>query len=220
MKVGTDGVLLGAWVNVANRYRALDVGTGSGLISLMLAQRNCSLIVDAIEIDKSAARQAAENVFNSKYNAQVRVICEDFLTFADSALQKYDLIVSNPPFFSDSLKAPSQQRTMARHDESLNFEDLLRCCISLLSRDGIVALIYPSELMQRILIFAESIGLFPVRVCQVFPKPGSAPKRVLIELSLNQGNKLESSSLVIEVGRHVYSEEFTLLTRDFYLDKT
>lgn len=218
MKVGTDGVLLGAWAGVDQKANALDVGTGSGLVALMLAQRNNMLEVDALEIDASAAGQALENVRNSAFAKQISVHPVDFMSFVKTSMKKYDLIVSNPPFFSDSLRSPSSGRTAARHNDSLNLSDLIRSGAGLLTKKGTMALIYPIEYLGNILEISGLYGLSPSRICKVFPKPESLPKRVLIELSFGVA-ACEESELTIEVGRHVYTEEFKYLTRDFYLEK-
>ncbi len=218
MKVGTDGVLLGAWADVLGRRKALDVGSGSGLISLMLAQRNSSLKIDALEIDKEAALQASENILESPFSSQITVQNFDFHEFLITQNDKYDLIVSNPPFFTDSLKSPSSQRTTARHNDSLQPDDLIRGCAELLSPEGIVSVIYPFEFLQQIIEIGNTVGLFPARICQVIPKPNALPKRVLIELSRKPTTCIEST-LVIEIERHSYSDEFKELTKDFYLER-
>ncbi|MBP1616233.1 MAG: hypothetical protein H6Q14_60 [Bacteroidetes bacterium] len=218
MKVGTDGVLLGAWANVCEKTNILDVGAGSGLISLMLAQRDGLLQVDALEIDPAAAEQAQENVKNSRFEKQILVYNADFVHFAKKNVKKYDLIVSNPPFFKDSLRSPSTQRTAARHSDNLDAEDLIGLGATLLARNGTIALIYPIEFLETLLQIGEQSGLSPSRICKVFPKPEGTPKRVLIELSLGE-KECEESELTIEIERHVYTDEFARLTHDFYLDK-
>ncbi len=218
MKVGTDGVLLGAWTNVKGKTKVLDVGAGSGLVSLMLAQRNNMLEIDALEIDPSAAGQARENASSSRFVKQIHVYNVDFMYFETDSLRKYDLIVSNPPFFKDSLKSPSAQRTAARHDDNLNPEDLIGVSAKLLAKNGTIALIYPVEFLGRILVIAKQVGLYPSRICKVFPKTEGAPKRVLLELSFGE-KECEESELRIEIERHHYTDQFRNLTSGFYLDK-
>lgn len=219
MKVGTDGVLLGAWTHLEGKKKVLDIGAGSGLVSLMLAQRNPESEVESIEIDAAAAQQAEENVENNpSFSSRVTVRCTDFVEWARRSVAKYDLIVSNPPFFKNSLKSPSDQRTAARHGYALNIDDLIGLSAGLLSPNGAIALIYPAEFLEEILRIGRSSGLFPSRVCKVFPKPGSPAKRVLVELSF-AADPCEESELTIEMERHVYTEEFRKLTQEFYLDK-
>lgn len=219
MKVGTDGVLLGAWADVSGKTTALDIGAGSGLISLMLAQRNSLLQIESLEIDPSAAEQAQENIRNSlRFAGQITVHCADFTQWGKESPRKYDLIVSNPPFFKNSLKSPSIERTAARHGDNLDSGTLIGLGASLLADEGTIALIYPAEFLDDILDAGSQSGLSPSRICKVFPKPGSAPKRVLIEFSFAE-KTCEESELAIEKERHVYTDEFKELTRYFYLDK-
>ena len=218
MKVGTDGVLLGAWADVADKRTALDVGCGSGLVSLMLAQRNRNLKIDAVEVDVSAADQAAENISASIFSTQIDVVKEDFIAFAFASNKKYDLIVSNPPFFSNSLKSPTKQRNAARHDDGLCPEDLLHLSAKLLTSEGVFVVIYPFDSLEKIIEIGKNEGLFPLRICTVYPTPNSQPKRVLVEMSLKEKHCFETN-LIVEMERHVYSEEFKEMTREFYLDK-
>ena len=213
MKVGTDGVLLGAWANVQNIKNVLDVGTGSGLIALMLAQRNRNMLIDAIDIDSSAVEQAGENVIKSPFFSQIRCFNTSLQDYARNCNQKYDLIVSNPPYFEQSLKSPQKNRSIARHTDSLSVNELIRISSELLSSDGRLAVIYPFEYKDYLL---EQDNLYATRVTNVYPVPGSLPKRVLIELS-KQKYSLEENDLLIEKERHVYSDEFIGLTKDYYL---
>lgn len=218
MKVGTDGVLLGAWTNVENKKTALDVGSGSGLVSLMLAQRNKDLKIDALEIDSSAAEQSIENIHDSPFAKQISVLCTDFIQFAENIEHKYDLIVSNPPFFENSLKSPQQQRTTARHNDSLLPETLIRLSAKLLTSRGTLVVIYPFDLFDKILEIAQTERFFITKTCTVYPTQTSKAKRILIEMSLDPAST-EESKLTIEIERHVYTEAFQNLTREFYLEK-
>jgi len=213
MKVGTDGVLLGAWTDCSRSEKILDVGTGSGLIALMLAQRSNALI-DALDIDENACKQAAYNVEKSIFLDRIRIIQSDFNDFY--ADYKYDLIVSNPPYFTNSLPAPDSQRNIARHNHALSFEILLKKSITLLTGKGKIALILPYDAENQIQSLAESNGLFLCRETIVRPKPDANPKRILLEYSKIK-TEPETSTLYIEKERHVYSEEFRKLTEEFYL---
>lgn len=216
MKVGTDGVLLGAWARVDNAQKVLDIGSGSGLISLMLAQRNSHLNVYAIDIDSAAIEQTQYNVQQSPFARRIGFQNISFDAFVKQTDLKFDHIVSNPPFFIDSLKSPDKQRSTARHTDTLPAEDLISNAAKVLAEDGRVSLIYPTEYKEEIYKLAELYGLFVTRLTLVYPTPTSKAKRILVELSKKE-SVVEENSLLIEKERHVYSDEFVSLVRDFYL---
>ena len=216
MKVGTDGVLLGAWANIPEPYRVLDIGTGTGLIALMIAQRYDDTIIDAIDVDTNAIVQSAENVGRSPFAPRIQCIEKSLQDFYQDSSKEYDAIVSNPPFFIGSLKSPHQGRTLARHTDSLPVEDLVRISCCFLSGEGKLSFIYPSDYKGRLLDIAEQNGLHVSRITNVFPTPVSVSKRILVELSKNEIPFMETD-LLIEKERHVYSDEFTALVKDFYL---
>lgn len=215
MKVGTDGVLLGAWSDIRNGWSALDVGTGSGLIALMLAQR-ANAMIDAIDIDTQAYKQATENIRNSIFNNQIKVYHIPFDSYVQSSEKKYDLVVSNPPYFSRSFKCPDSQRSMARHNDRLPINSLLTGCKQILTETGKIALILPYDTLNELEKTAEENKLFINRLTRVLPIPGASPKRILTELVLYQTSCLENE-LVIEESRHVYTPEYIALTKEFYL---
>ena len=215
MKVGTDGVLLGSWVETpALCKNILDIGTGTGLVALMLAQR-FRLPMDAVEIDADAAFEAKENVDNSPFSEWVRVINSDIRTF--DSREKYDLIVCNPPFFVDSMRCPDVKRSQARHSDNLTCEDLLSVVERLLSNNGFFSLIYPINEADFFVSIAKKKGLYCVRELNVIPTPKHTPKRKLLTFSF-ENKPLVSHSLIIEKERHCYTEEYKLLTKDFYLN--
>jgi tRNA1Val (adenine37-N6)-methyltransferase len=213
MKVGTDGVLIGAWSEIGDAKSILDVGAGSGLVSLMLAQRSDAHIT-GIELDDSAANQAIENILVSPWSHRVSIICGDFLLHHTDL--RFDLIVSNPPFFEQSLLPPDAKRTNARHTETLNYETLLQKSVELLAPNGRISLIVPADKEFYINNLAKKINLHPSRICYVLPKLDSLPKRLLIEFSFVE-RPVQTSQLIIETSRHHYSEEYIALTKDFYL---
>lgn len=221
MKVGTDGVLLGAWCgscdNTIASSRILDIGTGTGVIALMLAQRNPHAGIDAIEIDRAACEQAAENFAASPWSRRLRAI-PDCVRNHHTDL-KYQLIVSNPPWFSDSLKSPSFARNTARHDDTLNAIDLLVSVDRLLSADGRFSAVLPSVSRQRFLENAAQFGLYCVRHCEVQPNADKLPARCLLEFSRTPpASQLVPETLIVETAtRHDYTPAFRDLTRDFYL---
>ncbi|NDW09287.1 tRNA1(Val) (adenine(37)-N6)-methyltransferase [Dysgonomonas sp. 520] len=217
MKVGTDGVLLGAWTDADSCQSALDVGVGSGLVALMLAQRYHNLVVDAIDIDKDAVDQAIENVTNSPFS-HINCYHASLQDWAKVCDKKYDLIVSNPPFFSSSLKSPKHQRTLARHTDSLPMEDFIPIVESILSDAGRFSFIYPYSEKALLLEIADRYHLKASRITNVLPKAGVSPKRVLMELRRKPTENIVSENdLIIEKDRHIYTDEFTGLVKDFYL---
>lgn len=216
MKVGTDGVLLGAWARVENAQSVLDIGSGSGLISLMIAQRNSDSTVYAIDIDSAAIEQTEYNVIHSPYADRIRYKNASLGVFVQETDMKFDHIVSNPPFFADSLKSPDKQRTTARHTDTLSAEDLIADAVKVMSDGGRISLIYPAEYKEELFVIAKKYGLFVTRLTSVYPTLNSAVKRILIELS-NKERELEEISLLIEKERHLYSDDFVSLIKDFYL---
>ncbi|RHJ92484.1 tRNA1(Val) (adenine(37)-N6)-methyltransferase [Parabacteroides bouchesdurhonensis] len=216
MKVGTDGVLLGAWANVDGCVNMLDVGTGTGLIALMLAQRYQANI-DAIDIDMDACFQAKENIESSPFALQIDIHHISFLEYVTRTNKKYDLIVSNPPYFTDSLKCPDKKRTVARHTDSLVLSDLINGCCKLLSSGGRIALIVPFDKKEELTDIANSCQLYAIRTTHVIPVPEAAPKRLLVEYTNVPTPTCQENTLVIEEARHQYTPEFKALTKDYYL---
>ena len=216
MKVGTDGVLLGAWASVQDAHRILDVGTGTGLVALMLAQRSLpDAKVIALEIDEAAARQAKENVTRSLWKDRIEVVKQDFLSY--QSLDKFDVVVSNPPYFVDSLSCPDQQRNMARHNNSLTYEKLLERVADLLAEEGLFTVVIPTDVADRVRTIASAHSLHAVRSLNAITKPGGAPKRTLITFSFHD-QECVVEELLTEVARHQYSEEYIALTREYYLN--
>ena len=222
MKVGTDAVLLGSWANcqpsaVSCQQRILDAGTGSGVIALMLAQRFEKAAIDAIDIDGDAVQQARENFERSKWSN--RLTCRQIALqeLAVETSDYYDAIVSNPPYFVDSLKNPNQQRQTARHTDTLSYEELLRAAQRLLKETGSLSLILPAEAEPTLLELAAEVGLYPTRLVHVYSKPGKPVKRILIELQKRNDQPCEESHFYIESESSPRSDEYTALTKDFYL---
>jgi len=216
MKVGIDGVLLGVWAPVENVSRVLDIGTGTGLIALMIAQRSPALI-DAIDIDADAVGQATENSMNSPWESRIHTQHISLQDLAETTEERYDLIVSNPPYFNNSTKAPAENRTTARHTDSLTHEELIGNAMRLLKPTGRICIILPVNEGLRCVDFALTKGLSCSRLVKVYPKPNADVKRLLLEFSLTQKQR-DDSELVIESDiRHQYSTEFTGLAKDYYL---
>lgn len=216
MKVGTDGVLLGAWARSESPKHILDIGTGTGLVALMLAQRTNAQI-DALEIEYGAYLQASENIAKSPWSGRIRAIHISFQDFYKESIIQYDLVVCNPPFFQNSLKSLEAERNLARHSDSLPVSDLLTGCATLLTDSGTLALIIPYSLVENYIAEAKLYGLFLKERMDVIPCRGKEAVRSLLAFSKLSG-QIQESSLVIESGgRHMYSDEYKKLTEDFYL---
>lgn len=214
MKVGTDGVLLGAWTDIRHSRRILDIGTGTGLISLMLAQRQADATITAIDIDAEAVNQAQENIQDSPWKERITAVLQDLKTYWPQEL--FDTIVSNPPYFIDSLKCPDSQRNTARHTDTLDMHTLLYQTSLLLTPEGRFSIVLPAEQTNTLIEAAGRVGLYPSRHTAVITRPGLAPKRTLMEFT-RQKEAFPTEELVIELERHVYSEAYIALTKDFYL---
>lgn len=214
MKVGTDGVLLGAWAELIKGNKILDIGTGTGLISLMLAQRFPQSVINAVEIDEDAFLQAQDNFHDSKFSN--RLIVENQSLQSYKSEYKFDLIVSNPPFFISNQRVEQDARKNARQQETLTFDDLLAKTAFLLHDEGLASFIIPFDLENKFLQIASNYSLFPNRIVRVKGNDQAEVKRSLIELSF-KSKETEFSSLTIEVERHQYTEDYINLTKDFYL---
>ena len=214
MKVGTDSVVFGSCLAVCgNESRILDVGTGTGLLALMTAQRFTAAQIVAVEIDPSACEQARENVANSKWGNRISIVQCDVREYAD---ERFDLIISNPPYFSKSLKSPNAEKNVARHDDSLNLHHLIDCVVRLLSENGRFALIIPSELAKNLVEIAADSGLFPARQINVKPKIDKPPSRVIFEFSRFAAICMEST-LILGTATGAYSDEYRNLTKDYIM---
>ena len=216
MKVGTDGTLLGAWSQVpVASARILDIGTGTGLIALMMAQRFPDATVFGIDIDKDAVCQAQENVAVSPFVSRIKIFESDILNFDDQ--EGFDAIVSNPPYFVDALTCPDQQRTMARHTVSLSYKELMKSAFRLLKPNGLFSLVIPSECRSSIEAEACLTGFFLTRVCLIRTTPRKEPKRQLIEFSKHPVKELFIENGIIEESPNVRSPWYQQLTQDFYI---
>jgi len=213
MKVGVDGVLLGAWADCRNIRYALDVGTGSGLIALMLAQRS-EAFIHAVDIDENAYKQAKINFINSPFRNRLSVELGDFQDFSSSV--RYDLIISNPPYFAHSLKSPDTNRSLARHNEFLPLDVLLKKTASLLSPQGKAAFILPFDRLENAQASAVENQLFLCRKTLVSSLQNHPPKRVLLEYSLIDQGTTEDGFYIGKT-KQTYSDEYRALTKDFYL---
>jgi tRNA1Val (adenine37-N6)-methyltransferase len=217
MKVGTDGVLLGAWATVKSAKSCLDIGTGTGLLALMVAQRNRDVAVVAIELDDEAVIQAKENVEASPWPDRIQVVHSDVRSYC--AVKTFDHIISNPPYFNDSLKSSDTHRSLARHTSTLSYMELLACVKNLLAPQGIFSLILPYNVCTEFIDLAKSHNLYCSRFCKVMPLPNANPKRALMEFSFSNSDTVLEELVIESSGRHCYSAEYKELTKEFYLDK-
>ena len=214
MKVGTDGVLLGAWVPVRDAGQILDVGCGTGLVSLMLAQRSKGKI-DAVEIDLAASEESKLNFERSIWNGRLDVFNTDFLEFSKMKTALYDLIVSNPPFFVNSLKSNSKSSAIARHDHMLSFGQLIIGARNLLRDEGRLCVIIPFESLLDFKELARLSGFYLLSLMSVIPRAGMAPKRVLLEFTLQPTYPVESNLTILDENG-VYTEKYKSLTAPYY----
>ncbi len=221
MKVGTDGVLLGAWCRLepGKDEVLLDIGTGTGLIALQLAQRSFDWSADiyAIEIDEPSARVAERNFAASKWANRLSISAVSLQKFVKNTHRKFDHIVSNPPFFIDSLTTPDPARTTARHATRLTYDELISLSVSILAPGGRISTIVPAgRETQKIVEIAAAENLRPIRIMEVHSTPKSGPKRTLIEFSTCATEPVQEGKLIIEENG-TFSDAYRALTRDFYL---
>ena len=214
MKIGTDGILLGAWVNCQNCTYILDIGTGTGVIALMMAQRNENASIDAIEIDENSIKDASMNFNNSTWSNRLNLIHHDVTSFRTA--KNYDLIVCNPPFFNNSLKPNDNSRALARHNDKLNITEIAKFSTQKISNKGRVCLILPISSLDEVKLIFAKFQLELIRICFVKPKPHKQPHRILLEFG-KQKQSLQKETITIEnEGRHNYTEDYKNLTREFY----
>jgi len=217
MKVGTDAVLLGAWTSLQhNPQSILDVGSGTGIIALMLAQRSDAKQIDAVEIEDNAYEQCVENFEQSPWSDRLFCYHASLLEFSEEIDETYDLIVSNPPFYPSDFKTENAQRDLARFSDALPFEHLLECTSKLLSKNGTFSVIIPFIEEENLIDLASKVRLVPNQILHVKGNPSSEIKRSLIAFSFDQKNPTVDQ-LVIETSRHRYTDEYINLTKDFYL---
>ncbi len=217
MQIGTDGVLLGAWTEVEGADRILDIGTGTGVIAISLAQRTQGSTIHAVEIHAESSQQAAENMQACPWNDRLEVFNESIQDFAKTRRQEYDLIVSNPPFFSGGTFSQEQDRTNVRHTTKLPHGDLLTCARNLLKSGGRFCVILPFIEGLRFQELATNYHLYCTKMTEVSPRPGKEVNRLLLQFEMSPG-KLEKDSLAIrQSDSEDWTEEYVELTGDFYL---
>ena len=218
MKIGTDGVLLGAWCPIDNNpFSVLDIGAGTGILSLMLAQRSNAEQIDSLEIDEDAYEQCVENFENSPWSDRLFCFHAGLDEFVDEPEDEYDLIISNPPFYSENYKTDNSQRDLARFQDALPFEDLIEAADLLLSENGIFAVIIPFKEEEKFIDLCAEVELYPVKATRVKGTSTTEIKRSLLAFKRYELSTLTADELIIETARHQYTDEYINLTKEFYL---
>lgn len=218
MKIGTDGVLLGAWTPIDTAVDSiLDIGTGTGILALMAAQRTNAEIIDALEIDTEAYEQAVENFEASPWGDRLFCYHASFQEFFEEIEDKYDLLMSNPPFYAEDYKTSNDQRDLARFQDALPFEHLLVGASRLLSEHGKLSIIIPFKEEEKVLGIGKQVQLYPQKITRVRGNATAEVKRSMILLGFDQKTDCSIDELIIENSRHQYTDAYINLTKDFYL---
>jgi tRNA1Val (adenine37-N6)-methyltransferase len=215
MRVGTDSLLLGAWANPGNSEKILDVGTGCGVLALMLAQKSLGMI-DAIDIDEASACQARENFLNSPWKPRINAICGNINTFSKETLTRYDFIISNPPFFGNSLKSPEKRKNQARHDTSLSHEELIVAVNHLLEESGAFCTILPAGSEYLFSGICGANNLYLSRKLEVSPKPRVPAKRLILEFQRKRSGFPETGTLSVLNNDGKFSTDYLALTNGYH----
>lgn len=216
MKIGTDAVLLGAWTSLENNpFSILDIGAGTGILGLMLAQRSTSEIIDAIEIDEDAYEQCVDNFEASPWGDRLFCYHASLEEFIEEIEDQYDLIICNPPYYSEDYKTENKSRDLARFQDAMPFEHLIDSASQLLSENGLFSVVVPFKEEALFISLAAKYKLFPKRILHVKGNPTSEIKRSLIEFSFSESN-IATEELIIETERHQYTQDYINLTKDFY----
>jgi tRNA1Val (adenine37-N6)-methyltransferase len=217
MRIGTDAVLLGSWQNPENASALLEIGTGCGVIALMMAQK-CNAVITAIDIDERSVSQAEINFLNCPWIKRIRALHCSFQEFAGQHPDKFDLIITNPPYFTNSLSSPDKSRNIARHDDRLNALDLLKGVARILGSKGKFCLILPAEYAIRFQGYAKEHHLFLKRQLMVKPKPGVKPNRIAMEFSFTPAESVCTEEIIIRREDNSFTEAYREMTGDYYLD--
>ena len=217
MRVGTDAVLFAQWVDVASSDNALDIGTGSGVIPLILAQKGVGS-VDAVELDADSYEEAKLNFNISVYSDKLSVVQSDVRNYADNIEKKYDLIVSNPPYYASDVKPIKEKKVMARHVSTLSFKDLLVAAKKMMKEDARFALVLPFYESRLFIKEAESLGFYLQKEFLISPIEGKDPNRVNMQFVLNEVENVETELFTIRNKDYSYTDEYKEFLKDFYLD--
>ena len=218
MKVGTDGVFLGAWVDVSRAKSILDIGAGTGVISVMMAQRTgAGAAITGLEIEKNAATEATENARNSRWNNRILIQHISFQKFAEKCSEQFDLVVSNPPFFTNSQKSKNESLAIARHNHLLPLSDLVKISARLLAPNGKLAVILPVNQAREFTEQCNNEKLFVQRLTEVRPNNVKAPHRYLMEFGQKKCTAEKETLFIHTDDGSDFTEQYKTLTRDFYM---
>lgn len=217
MKIGTDAILLARWTEVSENDDVLDIGTGCGLIPLMLAQKGIKS-ADAVEIDRDSYEEAAQNFSNSAWKSKLFAINDDIKHYASICEKKYNLIISNPPFFFGDNIPEKAKKGLARHTNTLTYKDLLTSVKSLLKSDGRFALVLPALESKTFLKEAENQGFYLDKEMKIVPIEGKEPNRINMQLVVNQVDKTETEIFVLRNPDHSFTKDYKEFLKDYYLD--
>ncbi len=217
MKVGTDGVLLGSWIKVSSEKSIIDVGTGTGIIALMIAQKSSNdVVIDAIDINEYAFELAQNNFINSNWNDRLKVYKSSLQDYIKS-VKKYDIVVSNPPYYINVSKSANNISTLSKHQTLQEFNEFIKNLISLIKQDGKMYIVLPYDNLSCFESNLTENQLFINKILNIKPTNEKPIKRILIESSFNKTD-IEEETIFIESSRHIYSNEYKELTKDFYLN--
>ena len=218
MKIGTDAVLLGAWCPVNNNPKCiLDIGAGTGILALMLAQRTTAHQIDALEIDEQAYEECVENFESSPWSHRLYCYHAGLDEFIDDPEGEYDIIISNPPFYSEDFKSKDAARDLARFQDAMPFEELIEAADLLLAEDGIFSVVIPYKEEARFINLCSEVELYPTKVTRVRGSHNSAVVRSLLAFKRFEIPVVLATELVVEINRHEYTDDYIELTKDFYL---
>ncbi len=217
MRIGTDAVLFAQWVDVSSSDNALDIGTGSGIIPLILAQKGVGS-VDAVELDLDSYEEASLNFDISVYSDKLRVVQNDVNVYAENVTKKYDLIVSNPPYYASDVKPIKEKKVMARHVSTLSFRDLLLSARKMMKDDARFALVLPFYESKLFIKEAEGLGFYLQKEFLISPIDGKEPNRVNMQFVLNEVKEVETKLFTIRNKDYSYTEEYKEFLKDYYLD--
>ena len=219
MKIGTDAVLLGAWCPIDNNPKSiLDIGAGTGILSLMLAQRTNAKQIDAIEIEENAYEECVENFENALWSDRLFCFHAGLDEFVDDPEDEYDLIISNPPFYSEDFKTQNLTRDLARFQDALPFDELVEAADLLLSENGIFAVVIPHKEEEHFIELCAEVELFPIKITRVKGSYTTPIIRSLLAFKRFELSILTANELVVEINRHEYTDDYINLTKDFYLN--